>query len=228
MLDIEEDKKSKYSFWGTNTPTRNLVIGITVVYIIEIILSLFFFRDGSKISLSSLITIKSSVLAFIGQYNLLVFHGFVYELFSAIFVHANLAHYFFNVLGLLYLGLRAEESLYDRDYYLTFFLSALAGNLLTLFVYPLNSISCGASGGIFGILGIDLVLAYESDKSKSIWSYLLIGLVYVLMSVGPNVNTFAHVLGLIVGAILAKYVFKRRKEQFSYDEYLEQNGIDYE
>ncbi|MHA1399917.1 MAG: rhomboid family intramembrane serine protease [Candidatus Heimdallarchaeaceae archaeon] len=208
----EEENEIIKSFWGENAPTRNILLTIFFMYFILTIISLALFPDENLVGLVKIITLKQGLLMIVAQYNVYVLKGFVYQLFTAIIVHVNILHLLSNCLFLLIYGLRAEERILDKHYYLIFLLSALAGNLLTLIVFPINTISCGASGGIYGLLGVDLVLAHEADKTKSLWAYLGTGVIFVLLSSGINVNTLAHSVGLAIGVILTKYVFKKRKK----------------
>lgn len=190
------------SFWSVNAPTRNIFLAILTVYIITTIFSIM---DGKGLKTSY------RVLYYLGQNNARVLSGHVYLLVSAIFVHASLVHFLSNALFLFIYGLRAEERFYDRDYYIIFFASALLGNLLTLLVFPPNSISTGASGGIFGLLGADLVLAYEESSHRSLLSYAGTGFIFYLLSSGAQVNYLAHAIGLLSGILLPYFLLKKRK-----------------
>ena len=198
----EESKTDTEDFWKNNAPTRNILIVITLVYLGTTIASIFF-GEGLKTA--------NEVLYYVGQYNARVLQGHVYLLITAIFVHGSVLHFFSNALFLLIYGLRAEERLYDKEYYLIFFISALLGNLLTLWVFTPNTLSCGASGGIFGLLGVDLVLAHEEDSHRSLMSYAATGLIFYLLSSGAQVNYLAHGIGLLSGIIIPYFFMKRRK-----------------
>src|SRR4030042_5047993 len=87
-----------------------------------------------------------------GQVNLLVWQGWFWQLFTAMFVHANIVHLAGNMFFLLIFGLRAEELFNAKEYLAIYLLSGLAGNLLTLLLGP-GMISVGASGAIFGLFG---------------------------------------------------------------------------
>ncbi|UJG41921.1 MAG: rhomboid family intramembrane serine protease [Candidatus Heimdallarchaeum aukensis] len=205
------EESSIEDFWKKSSPTRDLIIVFTVIYLILTILSLTFFVDTGYTGIVKVISISRIVLEWTGQYNLLVFKGYIYELFSAIFVHANLLHLLSNLLFFLIYGLRADERLYTKHFYIIFIFSALLGNLFTLVVYPVNTVSCGASGGVFGLLGADLILAYEEDENRSIWTYLASGAIFLFISAGVNVNSLAHGIGLVSGIILTLFIIKKRK-----------------
>ncbi|MGC8850483.1 MAG: rhomboid family intramembrane serine protease, partial [Candidatus Bathyarchaeia archaeon] len=99
-----------------------------------------------------LLAIDYDLLALFGQLNVAVIHGWYWQLFTSMFVHANLLHLMGNMLFLAIFGLRAE-SLFGRPRYLfIYFASGLLGGLLTLLMGP-YIVSVGASGGIFGLFG---------------------------------------------------------------------------
>ncbi len=204
----EEDREFTFaSFWRTNLPTRNIFFTILIVYIILSILTIIF---NPIYDLISLITISEDLLATIGQHNLRVYEGHVYQLFTSIFVHSNLIHFLSNSLFLFIYGLRAEEKFFSWQYYLIFIISGLLGSILSLFAFSLATISVGASGGIFGLLGADLVLAYQEEKKSSLWIYIGIGAIFLGFSAGINVNILAHAIGLLSGLIIP-LIFKSRK-----------------
>jgi membrane associated rhomboid family serine protease len=209
VSDKEQDSFSMSTFWKTNLPTRNILVILLVIHLVLWIISLatvdiVTFRDA--ISISQVILIR------IGQFNLAVFQGHVYQLITSIFVHVDLLHVLSNCLFLLVFGLKAEERLLSWQYYFVFVLSGLMGGILS-FVYGPISISAGASGAIFGLLGADLVLMYQHERTKSFWGYAASGVIFFLiMSFGnPNVNLFAHAIGLVTGAIVP-FIFKKRRQ----------------
>ena len=96
---------------------------------------------------------SDQVLLQFGQYNPSIWlNGEFWRLFTGMFVHANIAHIVGNMLFLFIYGLRAEDMFDIKEYMLIYFLSGLVGGLLTLFLWP-DSLSVGASGAIFGMIG---------------------------------------------------------------------------
>ncbi|MCK5303696.1 MAG: rhomboid family intramembrane serine protease [Candidatus Heimdallarchaeota archaeon] len=213
MTEVDKEFTFK-SFWRTNLPTRNIFLTILIVYIILSILTIAF---NPIYDLISLFTISDGLLATIGQANWRVYEGHVYQLFTSIFVHTNIIHFLSNSLFLFIYGLRAEEKFFSWQYYLIFILSGLLGSVLSLFAFSPATISAGASGGIFGLLGADLVLAYQEEKKNSFWIYIGVGAIFLGFSAGINVNILAHAIGLISGLIIP-LIFKKRKISTSIEE----------
>ncbi|MHA1345535.1 MAG: rhomboid family intramembrane serine protease [Candidatus Heimdallarchaeaceae archaeon] len=218
----EEDQEFTFSsFWKTNLPTRNIFLIILVVYIILSVLSITF---SSIDNLTDLFTISEWLLSLVGQDNGRVYAGHVYLIITSIFVHTSILHFLSNSLFLFIYGFRAEERFHSWQYYLIFIVSGMLGGIVTLALGE-NVISAGASGGIFGLLGANLVLAYQEEKKKAFWVYLGIGAIFLVFSAGINVNMIAHTVGLITG-ILFPFILKKRKPTVSMDEENLEDGLE--
>jgi len=135
-----------------------------------------------------------------GQCNLFVLNGWFWQLFTAMFVHVNVLHLFGNMFFLLIFGLRAEELFGIREYFLIYFLSGLAGNLLTLLFGP-DMVSAGASGAIFGLFGACTIYVRRA-VGQSIMGALLFSFFLLMMNSGGNVNNLAHFGGLVAGLLI--------------------------
>jgi len=121
------------------------------------------------------------------------------------FLHAGLAHIFFNMLGLFFFGPRVEDRLGGKHFLWLYFLSGMGGAVFSLLFarqYPV----VGASGAIFGVL---LVFAMYWPREKIyIWmilpveAWLLITIfIVVTLYMGvrgssSGVAHFAHLGGL--------------------------------
>jgi len=146
-----------------------------------------------------------------GQVNARVMSGWYWQLFTAMFVHADIVHIFGNMFFLLIFGLRAEEIFRKREYLLIYLSSGLAGNLLTLLFAPYAQWpSVGASGAIFGMFGA-CVIYFRRSIGQSILGALLYAFFLLMISTGPGVNIFAHLGGLAVGLIIGYALATRRR-----------------
>jgi rhomboid protease GluP len=156
------------------------------------------------------VAIDPAVLATYGQTNALVFQGAFWQLFTSLFVHASIVHIGGNMLFLLIFGLRAEEMFDTEQYLLIYFLSGLAGNLLTL-VYRPDMISVGASGAIFGLFGA-VTIYMRRSIGQSIIGALMFAFFLLLINIGPEVNILAHLGGLLVGLLIG-YLLGTRSQR---------------
>lgn len=137
------------------------------------------------------------------------------RLFLSMFLHANLMHLLFNTFfGIAILGAGLEKLLGSVKYALVFLISGLGASLFIYFINLLlkpESITIGASGAIFGVLGVFLYiilfrrdLIFESDRQ-----YLsgLIILNVVFTFIGPRISIIGHLGGLFAGFIIAFFLF---------------------
>ncbi|HEY0089388.1 MAG TPA: rhomboid family intramembrane serine protease [Candidatus Lokiarchaeia archaeon] len=150
------------------------------------------------------------------QINSKVFEGQIYRLFTSMFLHADIIHLFSNMLALLIFGTSVENNFYKYQFLLIYFLSGFLGNIFSLYLLPYDSISLGASGAIFGLIGAVFVFFAREDKT-----FILFGLIYLIffifMSLAPGINLWAHLFGLLGGLILG-YLFKNKTKRFEYYE----------
>jgi rhomboid protease GluP len=156
---------------------------------------------------------SDQVLLQFGQYNPYVFNGEVWRLFTGMFVHANVAHIAGNMLFLFIYGLRAEDMFDVKEYLLIYFLSGLAGGLLTLFLWP-DSLSVGASGAIFGMIGACTVYLRRAIGQSILTALMLVFFLFAI-NLGPNVNYLAHLGGLGVGLLIGYVLAATRKQRRS-------------
>jgi rhomboid protease GluP len=156
-----------------------------------------------------------TMIATYGQVNALVFQGYYWQLFTSMFVHANIAHLAGNMLFLFIFGLRGEEMFSLPEYLLVYFLGGLTGNMLSLLLLPLNIPSVGASGAIFALFGAATVYARRS-VSQSVVGALIYAFFLLLLSSGEGVNNFAHIGGLVIGLLIGYLLATKRKPVTKY------------
>ena len=154
-----------------------------------------------------------------GQDNSFVLNGGYWQLFTAMFVHVSIIHIFGNMFFLLIFGLRAEEMFSVKEYLFIYFLSGLAGNLLTLLLtllFGFDMVSAGASGAIFGLFGA-CTIYLRRVIGQSIMGALLFSFFLLIISSGADVNNLAHFGGLAVGLLIGYLLAIRRKLKVAYD-----------
>lgn len=151
-----------------------------------------------------------NVLLRYGQYNLAVMtQGSYWQLFTSMFVHVNLLHIILNMVFLLIFGLRAEELFKSIEFLFIYFASGLAGNMLTLLL-PLQTVSAGASGAIFGIFGAS-VIYIRKTLGMPVFTALIYSLLFLMLSASEGVNLFAHLGGLVAGLAIGYFFAKNLK-----------------
>jgi len=173
-------------------------------YII-IALNIIFYVYTSILS-GNIVEVDYYVIRQYGQYNLFVLNGAYWQLFTSIFVHVSIVHLLGNMFFLLIFGLRAEELFSLKEYLLIYFLSGLAGNLLSLAFGPYSApgipfVSAGASGAIFGVFGACIIYVRRA-VGQSIITALMYAFFLFMINIGPGVNFLAHLGGLAVGLLI--------------------------
>ncbi len=135
-----------------------------------------------------------------------VSHGQWWRLITAIFLHADLAHFASNaVFGFLLLGL-AMGRFGGGVALLASFLAGVGGNLLAWLMDPGHR-SLGASGMVMGCLGLLAVqsvslLRENPHARRLVFSSLLAGvMLFVLLGLGPGTDVAAHAGGFICGVL---------------------------
>ena len=91
--------------------------------------------------------------------------------------------------------------------------SAIGGSLLS-YIFSPSSLSIGASGAIFGLFGamVVFVLKYNDRIPKKVLNNLF-GVIILNLLIGFNlqgIDNFAHIGGLLVGALVA-FLFLMQK-----------------
>jgi membrane associated rhomboid family serine protease len=131
-----------------------------------------------------------------------VANGQWWRLFTATFLHASIMHILFNMYALLVLGASLERVIGGLRFAAIYFMSALGGSVAALWFSPLDTISVGASGAIFGLMTATIVVGrrLRIDTSQIIF---WLGLNVVLGFFAPDIDWRAHFGGAIVGALTA-------------------------
>jgi rhomboid protease GluP len=143
---------------------------------------------------------SSSTCQLLAQENDLVLGGFYWQLFTSMFVHFGFTHIIFNMFALYYFG-RLNETTFTAPKFLTIYLaSGLLGSVMTLVLLPAATLSGGASGAIFGLVGSYVAVARRAQHMGFALVYAV--LLFVQSSLLPGVNIFAHLFGLIGGLVL--------------------------
>ncbi|MCK4239670.1 MAG: rhomboid family intramembrane serine protease [Candidatus Lokiarchaeota archaeon] len=145
----------------------------------------------------------------LSQINVNVYEGEVYRLFTAMFLHADLLHLFNNMIFLFLFGIGIESNYRRIEYIVIYFMSGFIGNLFSLFLLPLNVISLGASGCVFGLIGAAIMSYIRYDKSAVLFGAIYL-MFFLFQSIGPEINIWAHLFGGLFG-LLFGYLINKNK-----------------
>ena len=193
-INVNTYKKSSKIDKIFSQKTPIVTYSIMLVCLIMLILT---FLTGDGFSASTLIKYGASV-------DVLIKNGEYYRLFTCIFLHGGLLHFIINMYSLYIIGPQIESFFGKKKYLFIYLVSGVCGSILSIaFIH--NTISVGASGAIFGLLGSMVYFgyyyrAYLGNVVKSqIIPIILINLMIGFML--PNIDNAAHIGGLIGGLL---------------------------
>ena len=123
-----------------------------------------------------------------------------WRLITAAFLHASMIHIAMNMLALWWFGAALEQALGRGRFLLLYFVSGLAGSAGALLVSP-QSVTVGASGAIFGIMGAAFVLERQGIYvfGGGALGIIVLNLAFTLLV--PNISIGGHLGGLAGGAL---------------------------
>jgi rhomboid protease GluP len=135
----------------------------------------------------------------------------IWRLFTSMFLHGDALHLFSNMVSLLIFGAYVELSYSKYQFLILYFISGLIGSFFSMLLLPLNVISLGASGAIFGLIGAAFSILIVQRDTPLIFLGLIYVFYFVFSSFSPGINYFAHIFGLLGGFIIG-YLFTRNKK----------------
>ena len=103
------------------------------------------------------------------------------------FLHGGFSHLFFNMLGLFFFGGRVEHRLGGRDFARLYFVSGVAGALLSMGLAPRAAI-IGASGGVFGV-SLAFAMFWPRERIY-IWGVLPVE-AWLLVAINTGLSIFS-------------------------------------
>ena len=143
-----------------------------------------------------------------------VLSGEYYRLFTATFLHFGPVHLLNNMLMLVVLGHEVEIPVGHVRFLICYLLSGLSGSLLSFFNMMRTgeyALACGASGAIFGIMGMMLVVIvvhkgrYERYTVRRLLVMIALSLYFGFTS--GSVDNAGHVGGLVGGFVLCFLIY---------------------
>jgi membrane associated rhomboid family serine protease len=130
-----------------------------------------------------------------------VAQGGWWRLITAAFLHASIIHIGFNMYVLYAIGSHVEQYLGRARFLALYLVAGLAGSAGALVLTPL-SVTVGASGAIFGMLGAWLIIEWQTTGrlagNAMTWIVINLALSFAI----ANISIGGHVGGLIGGILV--------------------------
>jgi membrane associated rhomboid family serine protease len=154
-----------------------------------------------------------------------VTHGYIWQLFTYIFLHANFLHIFFNLLYLAMFGADLERTWGARRFYIYFFVCGVGAGLINVIVKTIMdphgagtalAPTIGASGAIYGVLlAVAVIMPH-----RQVWLFplpvtvsmrifvIVMGAIEFFGTIGATGDNVSHICHL--GGMLVGYLYLRR------------------
>jgi membrane associated rhomboid family serine protease len=172
-------------------PATVVLIAINViVYLIEVVHG----SGGLNIGTQTIFDLG-------GLWGSSVSEGDWWRVVTAGFVHVSIIHVAFNMYLLFILGRLLEPAIGTARFVFIYFASLLAGSFAALLIEN-HTLSAGASGAIFGILGATFVIARGRRLDAivgQLGALILINLVFTFAD--RSISLGAHAGGLVAGVL---------------------------
>ena len=141
-----------------------------------------------------------------------------YRIITCLFLHFGIEHLLNNMVMLGALGWNLELEIGKVRFFVIYFVSGIAGNILSLF-YDLSTenpaVSAGASGAIFGLMGALLYVVILNrgrlGRLSGRGMLIMVALSLYFGFASSGVDNFAHIGGLVSGFILAIILYRKKK-----------------
>lgn len=189
----EERNQILDNIFGMKQPiiTNSLIVINVIIFILMMMLP-------------SIDAVTKMQLEFSNTANSLV-TGEWYRLLTSMFVHANILHLIVNMYALSVIGKTIESYFGKINYSAIYLMSGITASLLSS-VFLKSSVSLGASGAIFGLLGAFLYFAYKYRMYMAgVIKNQLIPILVVNLAIGlvPGIDMAAHIGGFVGGLLMA-------------------------
>lgn len=198
----------------------------TISYFFKLSLLMFFMNEEKfgfwAFKLSGIMIVLFLLQIFVSGFtdlfvlNDLALKGQVWRFVSSIFLHGDIGHLAYNLFALLLFGSIVERLVGTKKFLFGFFFTGIVANLLSVGFY---SSSLGASGAIFGIIGMLIILR----PGMAIWAFgmpMPVFIAGILWAAGDilgayafivgnpidNTGNFAHLFGMAFGLIYAIFL----------------------
>jgi rhomboid protease GluP len=148
----------------------------------------------------------NTLFAFGALYKPSVLNGEIYRIITSGFLHADILHLMINMYALNIIGSQIESFYGKTKFILIYTFGLIIGSLMSL-LFLGDSLSVGASGAIFGLLGSLVYFGYHYRiYLGTVIKSQIMPLIVINLLIGfliPQINNAAHIGGLIGGTLMS-------------------------
>jgi len=154
-----------------------------------------------------------------------VTHGYIWQLFTYMFLHGGVLHLFFNLLYLAMFGADLERTWGSKRFYTYFFVCGVGAGVINVIVKTILDPhghgsalqpTIGASGAIYGVLlAVAIMMPHRQvwvfplPVTVSMWIFVAaMGALEFFGTIGSSGDNISHVCHL--GGMLVGYIYLRR------------------
>ncbi len=142
------------------------------------------------------------ILVALGARDYTVAYGEWWRLLTAIFLHGGLVHLLFNTWVLFDVGPAVEEMYGGTRFLVLYLVAGIAGSFASFWWHPF-AIMVGASGALFGLIGVMIAYGYRHRTSlaQQVRAMYVRWAIYGLAFgfIVPGIDNAAHIGGLLAG-----------------------------
>ena len=193
---VEENKVFTKIF----EPKKMIITPIIIALCVLVFIAMYIWGRGSEDTIT--------LLMFGANFRPLIQAGEIWRLATSLFLHIGIVHIVVNMYSLLIIGRQLESFLGKWKFLIVYLGSGIIGSLLSVVIH--SSISAGASGAIFGLLGSLLYFGYHYRLYLgAVLKTQVIPIIILNLLIGfmvPGIDNFAHIGGLVGGYLITMAV----------------------
>lgn len=129
----------------------------------------------------------------------------LWQIITHIFFHASIGHLLSNMIFLAVYGFKLEDMHFsDSDILKQYIIIGILSSSLTLPILGPHVVTVGASGAVFGFLGV--IVGHARKTHNEDWKRMMYsGIIFIVLSTGANTNVLSHVFGFILGLLMGYF-----------------------
>lgn len=138
--------------------------------------------------------------------------GAYWRLLTSAFLHEGVLHIAFNMYALYLFGPFVERALGIWRFVAAYLTMAIASSVFVYWLAPTTTLTIGASGAIFGVFGLALVMLLRAKQD--VRSLLALLAINAVISTQGNISWQGHLGGFISGCVLgAAFAYAPRERR---------------